>query len=81
MLLDCFAAHPPWVVMHEDGSEFYYSHCFDDCQFFWTMTYLCAKTQIVGVICLWRGVGGGGGAGPVREFQTLTLLASRGSCH
>ena len=61
MLLDCFATHPPWVVMYEDGSEFYYSHCFDDCLFFWTMTYLCAKTQIVGVICLWRGVGGGGG--------------------
>ena len=27
------------------------------------------------------GGGGGGEAGPVREFQTLTLLASRGSCH
>ena len=75
MLLDCFATHPPWVVMHEDGSEFYYSHRFDDCQFFLNNDLsLCQNTNCVCHLSLAWG-GGRGGAGPVREFQTLTLLA------
>ena len=55
--------HPSTLGCYAGGGrEFYYCHRFDNCPFFRTLTYLCAKTQIVCVIsfCLGdvgRGVG------------------------